>query len=159
VSGSYVNRLAKLDVERFGKKNVNVRGMGNNVYYSTSNIRLSAPLTLDERIRLENMFHPLLSGGHLLNIFLEKEASPEKLLMLSKKICEETQIGHFTFTRDITYCARCSKSFNGIQNKCPNCSSSMDNLTRYSRNIGHYFVLPIVSDWQEQELRDRTYLL
>nr|MDO8080688.1 anaerobic ribonucleoside-triphosphate reductase [Candidatus Freyarchaeota archaeon] len=158
-SGSYVNRLAKLDVERFGKKNVNVRGTGNNVYYSTSNIRVSAPLTIDERKGLENMFHPLLSGGHLMNISLEKKVPSDKLIRLSEKICRETQIGNFTFTRDITYCFHCSKSFNGIQNKCPKCGSSMDNLARYSRNIGHYFILPATPKWEEQEIRDKHYPL
>lgn len=159
ISGSYVNRLAKLDVERFGKKNVNVRGTGYNVYYSTSNVRLSAPLALDERIRLESMFHPLLLGGHLMNISVEKKVPSDKLINLSEKICREKQIGNFTFTRDITYCFHCSKSFNGIQNKCPKCGSSMDNLTRYSRNIGHYFILPTTPKWEEQEIRDKHYSL
>lgn len=158
-SGSYVNRLAKLDVERFGKKNVNVRGMGNNVYYSTSNIRLSAPLALEERIKLESMFHPRLSGGHLINISLEKKVPADKLIILSEKICKETQIGNFTFTRDLTYCVHCSKSFNGIQNKCPKCGSSMENLARYSRNIGHYFILSTTSKWAEQETSDKHYPL
>ncbi|MFB0560583.1 MAG: anaerobic ribonucleoside-triphosphate reductase [Candidatus Lokiarchaeia archaeon] len=154
-SGSYVNRLAKLDVEKFGKKNVSVSGSGNNVYYSTSNIRVSAPLTLDERMMIESMFHPLLLGGHLMNISLEKKVNPDKLIEFSKKICKETQIGNFTFTRDITYCYHCSKSFNGVQNKCPKCGSSMDNIARYSRNIGHYFILPFSSKWEAQEIRDR----
>jgi ribonucleoside-triphosphate reductase len=158
-SGPYVNRLAKLDVERFGKKNVNVRGTGYNVYYSTSNIRLSAPLALDERIKLESTFHPLLLGGHLMNISVEKKVPSDKLINLSEKICRDTQIGNFTFTRDITFCFHCSKSLNGIQNKCPKCGSSMDNLTRYSRNIGHYFILPSAPSWEEQEIRDKHYFL
>lgn len=156
---SSVNRLAKLDVEKFGKKNVNVRGTGSNVYYSTSNIRVSSPLTLDERIKLENMFHPLLSGGHLMNISFEKKVSSDKLIELSEKICKETQIGNFAFTRDITYCFHCSKSFNGVQSKCPECGSSMDNLARYSRNIGHYFILPTTPKWEEHEIRDKQYYL
>ena len=74
-SGSYVNRLAKLDVEKFGKKHVSVKGKGENVYYSASNIRVSAPLTLDERLSIESTFHPLLLGGHLMNIPLKRKVA------------------------------------------------------------------------------------
>jgi ribonucleoside-triphosphate reductase len=154
VSGYYVNRLAKLDVEMFGKKNVSVRGVGNNIYYSTSNIRISAPLTLDERIRMEGMFHALLLGGHLMNIPLGKKVSSDKLLDLSEKICTGSQIGCFTFTRYLTYCFHCLESFNGIQNKCPKCGSSSDNLAKYCRNIGPYFILPTSSKWEEQEIKE-----
>ncbi|MGQ9722345.1 MAG: anaerobic ribonucleoside-triphosphate reductase [Candidatus Jordarchaeum sp.] len=156
-SGSYVNRLAKLDVEKFGKKNVSVSGIGNNVYYSTSNIRVSAPLILDERIKIESMFHPLLLGGHLMNISLEEKISYDNLIEISEKICKDTQVGNFTFTRDITYCFHCAKSFNGIQNKCTKCGSSMNNIARYSRNIGHYFNLPFKYNWEVQEISDKHH--
>ena len=156
-SGSYVNRLAKLDVEKFGKKHVSVKGKGENVYYSASNIRVSAPLTLDERLSIESTFHPLLLGGHLMNIPLKRKVASELLMELSEKICRDTQIGNFTFTRDTTYCFHCSKSFNGIQSKCPKCGSSMNNIARYTRNIGHYSVLSPCSKWEEEEVRDKHY--
>jgi ribonucleoside-triphosphate reductase len=94
-------------------------------YYTSSvAVPLDVDIPLEERLRIESRFHPLLSGGHLASIELaEPEQSPEALLRMSQRICQY-DIGAFAFTRSYGYCLNCQRAFGGFSKKCPECKTT-----------------------------------
>jgi anaerobic ribonucleoside-triphosphate reductase len=127
-------RLAQLDVERYGWARVHVSGTKEQPFY-TDLVAVSkqARTTLDLRLKAEEQMQQLAPGGHLTPIQLEDEqADASKLLEVSKKLSSETKIGLYTFNRVVTYCSRCNKSVQGQPAKCPLCGSA-DSVTSYTR--------------------------
>jgi ribonucleoside-triphosphate reductase len=133
-----VQRFAELDVKRFGENGVFVNGNNIAPYYTSSvAVPLDVDIPLEERLRIESRFHPLLSGGHLASIELaEPEQSPEALLRMSQRICQY-DIGAFAFTRSYGYCLNCQRAFGGFSKKCPECKT-VKNYVRYTRFTSHY---------------------
>ncbi|HYB92702.1 MAG TPA: anaerobic ribonucleoside-triphosphate reductase [archaeon] len=154
-------RLAELDVEKYGWARVRVQGTKEGPYYTTMPI---APLELNtpvnDRLQMESNFHPMLTGGHLLPIQLdEPEQNSEKLLTTTERICNNYDIGLFTFTRNLTYCSNCRKIFGGLKVKCPDCNSS-NTLNAYSRSSAKYLPLQWWSSAKISNLPQRfAYLL
>jgi len=138
-SASAANRLAQLDVERYGWAKVHVSGTKEKPYY-TDLIAVpdQAKVTLDQRLEIEERMQRLAPGGHLTPIRIEEEEpDPVKLLSISKKLASENKIGLYTFNRVLTYCSRCKKMFAGQPTKCPACGST-DALTSYGRVSAKY---------------------
>jgi anaerobic ribonucleoside-triphosphate reductase len=135
-------RLAELDVEKYGLARVRIQGTKEAPYYTTMPItpaEINTPI--NGRLEIESVFHPMLTGGHLLPIQIdEPEQDPEKLLTTTGHICHNFNIGLFTFTRNLTYCSNCHKTFGGLKIKCPECNSS-NTLTSYSRSSAKYLPL------------------
>jgi len=127
-------RLAELDVEKYGWAVARTRGSRELPHYSdTTIVPLDEKLSLKDRLAIEAEFHPLTTGGHLAMIPLEEpEQDPERLLTTTRQICESSDVGHFAYARDISYCGNCHKTFGGLIAKCPNCASS-GTLIHYSR--------------------------
>ena len=132
-------RLAELDVERYGWGVVNAQGTHDTPYYTdVTAAPLEAGISLQERLRLEGAFHPLLRGGHLLPIELpEPQNNPETLLRTSKDIIKGGNIGAYAFTRTYGYCFNCSRTQGGIHQKCTNCGAT-EAYTTYSRPSATY---------------------
>jgi ribonucleoside-triphosphate reductase len=125
------------------------------VYYTNgTHLPPSADVTLFERARLEHVFFPIVDGGNIFHIFLgEAKPDPEGLMEFGMKLARETQVGYFTFTRDITVCLNCYEISAGLKEKCPNCGSQ--DTDHISRITGY---LQAVSGWNKaktQELKDR----
>jgi ribonucleoside-triphosphate reductase len=129
-------RLAQLDIEKYGLAKVKFSGSREKPYYSTS-IRLSvrrgdSGITLgsmenDQRLQRFN------TGGDLRIIELEEpESRPEELMNLTTQIIERQIVGFFTYNRKMSYCPNCKKSWFGLLHKCPSCGS-MSTLTLYDR--------------------------
>lgn len=135
-------RLAELDIEKYGWANVSVQGTKDAPYYTDLTfLPLEADLSLNDRLQIEGKFHTLTCGGHLAVITLkEPEQRPEDLLACTERVCQSSGIGFFTYTRDLTYCVHCQRSFGGILQKCPRCKSS-NTLTHYSRSSAKYLPL------------------
>ena len=142
-------RLAEYDVERFGWSAVQVQGGKENPYYSfITPFPDMLEVSLDEKLKLEEKFHPMFKGGHFTKIQLKDDVSSEQLLKQTKKICEEYNIGFFAYTYTLSYCGLCQKTFKGFKQKCPSCGST--NLAVYARESLKYIPL---SWWTHKGLK------
>jgi len=138
-SSEAAQRLAELDIEKYGWGIVNTQGTKEAPYYTDLVATpLEARVSLEDRLKIESELHPLTLGGHLSVIELEEpERDPENLLKMTKNICRSHDIGLFTYTRSFSYCKRCRMIFGGHPPECPNCKST-NSLTYYSRQSARY---------------------
>ncbi|MCX6668313.1 MAG: anaerobic ribonucleoside-triphosphate reductase [Methanothrix sp.] len=125
------------------------------VYYTNgTHLPPSADVPISERARLEHVFFPIVDGGNIFHIFLgEATPDPKGLMDFGLRLARETQIGYFTFTKDMTVCLGCSQVSSGLKERCPNCGS--EEVDHISRITGY---LQAVSGWnsaKRQELKDR----
>ncbi len=157
---SLAGRVARLDYKYYRDETLSVvRGDINDIrtlyYTNSSHVRVDAPVSLGEKIRIEEKFHPICNGGHILHIWnIEKSSDPEVLMDLTRKITK-TNIGYWTYTKNLSVCNKCYYSSGGLLDRCPNCQS--DNLAHYSRITGY---LQNVSNWnmaKQKELKDRKF--
>jgi ribonucleoside-triphosphate reductase len=146
-------RLSKLDIAKFGR-NVIFSGSKEAPYYTNSHmVKMDANIPMSEKIKIEENYHPLTNGGHILHLWLgEQSPSAESLLELSKKICR-TNIGFYGYTKDYSVCNPCSNFQYGLKQKCGNCDS--EDLSRYSRITGYYQRVEGWNPSKKQELKDR----
>ncbi|HKZ88520.1 MAG TPA: anaerobic ribonucleoside-triphosphate reductase, partial [Candidatus Bathyarchaeia archaeon] len=121
-------RLAQLDIERYGVAKVKFSGTRDKPYYSTSkrlqlepsNVLNIQPQSLDFNQKLKSW----TAGANLSIIELEQaEYKPEDLMNLTKQLIENPTVELFTYNRKITYCSNCKKSWIGTLNKCPSCGA------------------------------------
>jgi ribonucleoside-triphosphate reductase len=138
-SNEAAQRLAELDVKKYGWNGSFVQGTRESPYYTAlTTAPLEAEISLKNRIDIESSFHPLLTGGHLSLIELEEQKNdPESLLNLTKEICQSYDIGAYAFTKSYSYCQTCRKIFDGYSKKCPQCKS-IKGFIRYSRLLSKY---------------------
>ncbi|NMC10158.1 MAG: anaerobic ribonucleoside-triphosphate reductase [Methanothrix sp.] len=146
-------RVVKGDLDAV-KKNVQ-RTRDLPVYYTNgTHLTPSADVTIFERARLEHVFFPIVDGGNIFHVFMgEATPDPKGLMEFGMRLARETQIGYFTFTKDMTVCLGCSLVSGGLKDKCPSCGSS--EVDHISRITGY---LQAVSGWnsaKRQELKDR----
>ncbi len=125
------------------------------VYYTNgTHIPPSAEVSLPQRIKLEEVFFPIVDGGNILHIWLGEAApDPHGLKEFAMSIAKNTQVGYFAFTKDMTVCMDDFHVASGLLDACPNCAS--DNVEHLSRVTGY---IQAVSGWNEgkkQELKDR----
>jgi anaerobic ribonucleoside-triphosphate reductase len=125
------------------------------VYYTNgTHLPPNADVAIFERARLEHVFFPIVDGGNIFHIFLgESTPDPQGLMDFGLRLARETQIGYFTFTKDMTVCLGCSQVSGGLKESCPNCGSK--EVDHISRITGY---LQAVSGWNKakaQELKDR----
>ena len=125
------------------------------VYYTNgTHLPASADVPVFDRAKLEHVFFPIVDGGNIFHIFLgEASPDPKGLMDFGMRLAKTTQIGYFTFTKDMTICLTCCKVSPGLMNECPACNSQ--ELDHISRITGY---LQAVSGWntaKKQELKDR----
>lgn len=146
-------RVVKGDLDAV-KKNVHkTRDLP--VYYTNgTHLPPSADVTIFERAKLEHVFFPIVDGGNIFHVFMgEATPDPKGLMDFGLRLARETQIGYFTFTKDMTVCLGCSQVSGGLEDNCPNCGS--EDVDHISRITGY---LQAVSGWnsaKRQELKDR----
>jgi ribonucleoside-triphosphate reductase len=146
-------RVVKGDLEAMRRNVHKTRDLP--VYYTNgTHLPPGAEVTIFERAKLEHVFFPIVDGGNIFHIFLGEAApDPQGLMDFGMRLAKETQIGYFTFTKDMTVCLGCSQVSGGLDDRCPNCGS--ENVDHISRITGY---LQAVSGWnsaKRQELRDR----
>lgn len=125
------------------------------IYYTNgTHVPPNADISLAERIKIEQVFFPIVDGGDIMHIFLgEGYPDPGGIKSLAMKIARNTQTGYYAFTKDMTVCMGCSHVTMGLKEECEKCKSK--NLDYISRITGY---LQAVSGWNEgkkQELLDR----
>ena len=127
-------RLAQLDIERYGVAKVRFSGTREKPYYSTTSRLLLQEGTLSpEALRVEQRLSKLHAGGSLTIVELgEAEFKPADALALTKQLVEAESVGLFAYRRRMTYCANCRHSWFGTLHKCPSCGA-VGTLTVFDR--------------------------
>jgi ribonucleoside-triphosphate reductase len=130
-------RLAQLDIEKYGVAKVKFSGTREKPYYSTAKrFQVKAGETLcipPEMLETAQKMKGLNAGGTLEIIELEgAEFKPEALMDLTKRLIENQSLEFFTYNRIISFCENCKKSWFGTLHKCPSCGS-MSTLTTFDR--------------------------
>lgn len=125
------------------------------IYYTNgTHVPPSADISLVERIKIEHVFFPIVDGGNICHIWLgESSPDPKGLKEFAMNIAKNTQVGYFTFTKDMTVCLNDFHMMSGLKDICENCGSS--NVEQMSRVTGY---IQSVSGWnaaKKQELIDR----
>lgn len=118
-------RLASLDVERYGWGVVKVQGDKNRPFYTHATVIPNASeIPLENYLSLEGKFHRLTPGGHLAMLPVgDTPADPEELFSTTRKIVGMHSVGFYTYNVGIVYCRNCQKTFRGNLVKCPVCGS------------------------------------
>ncbi len=157
VNGKYSEKareVVKGDLEKAKK----MLAMGEHdvpVYYSNgTHVYVGAPISLWDRIKIEHKFFPVLDGGNMFHVWLgEAHPDPEALYKLTEKICRNTQIGYFAYTKDLTICRDCNAVSPLVQRKCPVCGST--NVSWWSRVTGYYQEVNAWNKAKQKEFMDR----
>ncbi|OYV12082.1 MAG: ribonucleoside-triphosphate reductase [Methanosaeta sp. NSM2] len=149
----YAEGVVKGDLDAVKKNLHKTRDLP--VYYTNgTHLPPSADVTIFERAKHEHVFFPIVDGGNIFHIFLGEAApDPQGLMDFGLRLSRETQIGYFTFSKDITVCLGCSAVSGGLKDNCPSCGS--EDVDHISRITGY---LQAVSGWnsaKRQELKDR----
>ncbi|AEH06879.1 anaerobic ribonucleoside-triphosphate reductase [Methanothermococcus okinawensis] len=156
---STAGRFARLDYKYYKDEtksvvNGDLTDASSLYYTNSSHVRVNSPTTLGEKIRIEEKFHPLCNGGHIGHFWnAEAYADPEVLMDITKKIAEKSNIGFWTYTKNLSICEKCGKGMPGLRDSCDCCGSS--EIQKFSRITGY---LQNVSNWnnaKRQELIDR----
>ena len=130
-------RLAQLDIEKYGVAKVKFRGTREKPYYSTINrlhIQTGNVLSITpESLEITQKLNSLNQGGNLQVIELEQaDCKPEDLMNLTKQLIANQTTEFFTYNRTITHCNNCDKNWFGAQHKCPECNAT-STLTIFDR--------------------------
>jgi ribonucleoside-triphosphate reductase len=151
-------KLAKIDLAKYKEKAI-VQGdkSTGNIYYTNScQVNYAADIDLFKRIQIDSSFHPLVKGGVINHIFLgEKNPDPESLLNLTRKICSKTLTAYFAYTKDLTCCSKCKRTFGNILDKCPGCGATGQDLQWFSRITGYYTPVKSWNKGKAAEFRNR----
>ncbi len=131
-------RLAVLDIEKYGVAKVKFSGNRDKPYYSTAR-RLQVKPAGDllsvatEQLETAQKLKGLTAGGSLEILELEdSENKPEALMDLTCRLIEQGAVEFFTYNRTISFCDNCQKSYFGTLHKCPSCGS-MSSLATFDR--------------------------
>ncbi|MBW9221531.1 anaerobic ribonucleoside-triphosphate reductase [Methanothermococcus sp. SCGC AD-155-C09] len=156
---STAGRFARLDYKHYREESKTVvsgdLSNTNTLYYTnSSHVKVNSPVTLGEKVKIEEKFHPICNGGHIGHFWnAEAYADPEVLMDITKKIAEKSNIGFWTYTKNLSICENCGKGMAGLKDKCILCNNT--NVQKYSRITGY---LQNISNWngaKRRELVDR----
>ena len=131
-------RLAQLDIDKYGVAKVKFSGTREKPYYSTS--RRFQVKVIGETMALQTesletaqKMKGLNVGGSLAIIELGDAAySAEALMDLTKRLIDNQTLEFFTYNRTVCFCDNCRKSWFGTLHKCPSCGS-MSALATFDR--------------------------
>ena len=130
-------RLAQLDIEKYGLAKAKFSGTRDKPFYSTTkrlriqtgNVLSITPESLETAEKLKG----LSNGGNLSVIELEQaEYKAEDLMNLTMQLFNQQTAEFFTYNRAITYCNNCDKSWLGTLHRCPQCGA-ISTLTVFDR--------------------------
>jgi len=142
---SAAQRLAELDVEKYGWGSVKAQGEKENpIYTEMVAVPLSVNIPWNERLKVEEKLHKVCPGGHLSILQVaDVPQNPEELLSLTKEIVTSRQVRAFVYNRTLCYCPRCKNTSFGFPPRCPQCGSTR--LTYFDRVSAKYVPLTGVS--------------
>lgn len=125
-------RLAQLDIERYGIAKVRFSGTREKPFYSAGDKLTFKDGKLQMKyLTFKQKTRSLKFGGGLTVVELDEiERKPEELMMLTKEIFDGGSVEFLKYTRRLTYCTNCKKSWFGLLHKCPLCGA-VGTLTFY----------------------------
>jgi anaerobic ribonucleoside-triphosphate reductase/predicted transcriptional regulator len=145
-------RLAKLDVERFGRDVVSITDL-NEPYYSTDNTSKKSKSLPRDIFEMEGEFHSLLNGGHMLTVPLPDTDIPaERILEVTRDIVRNTGLGLYGFRRQLTHCLNCQTNHVGSLQKCDSCGSSSNQILNFDRLNGPQRIMESLLPVQREKL-------
>jgi len=126
-------RLAQLDIDRFGFGKVKYSGTREKPFYSTiDTLPFQAGQAFPDPPMIELKKSRLHSGGSLTVIGLgETEYKQDELMSMTRQLAEVPSMGLFVYDHRFTYCMKCQRSWLGLLPKCPSCGAT-STLTRFS---------------------------
>lgn len=126
------------------------------VYYSNGvSAWFGEESTVYQRINAEDALWETLEGGSIHHFFLGETATDGKALMeFALKLSRNTNVGYYSFTKDMTQCAACKHIEGGIHDHCKNCDST--EVESYSRITGYISPVSRWNNGKRRELLDRT---
>lgn len=132
-------RLVRLDLEKYGQVVMKTQLTRSAPYYTNSAIiPLEADVPLSKRLELEGVFQQFIQGGGTTLIHLKGSGmGVEPLLRLSENIRSRYHVGFYTYSRYLTHCRRCGKTYTERYGKCPSCGSASA-VTQYGRPTARY---------------------
>ena len=136
-------RFATLDKEQFGDQTILQGDNGANYYTNSSHVPVSADISLVDKIKIEEQYHPITPGGHIFHAFMgESYSDPQSLMSLTNKIAHKSDIGFWAYSSALSFCLKCKTLMKGLSNKCPTCGESedvewYDRITGYVQQVGH----------------------
>ncbi len=130
-------RLAQLDIDRFGIAKVKYSGTREKPYYSTAKrfqVKAGEPLSIPpEIVETAQKMKGLNAGGSFCILDLgDTQFKPEPLMELTRHLIENPIFEFFTYNRIISFCDNCKNSWFGTLHKCPSCGS-MSKLATFDR--------------------------
>ncbi len=130
-------RLAQLDVDKYGVAKVKFSGFREKPYYSTARrFQVKAGETLSipsEMAETAQKTKGLNAGGSLYILELgDAQFKPEALMDLTRRLIENPTFEFFTYNRIISFCDNCKNTWFGTLHKCPSCGS-MSKLSTFDR--------------------------
>lgn len=147
------SRLAEIDRREFGFENIVAQGSKEHPYYTHStHVPSSENLSIGEKVRIEEPFHALTEGGHVLHLNLEKP-SAGALMGMTEKLCKDTAIGSFIYSQNLTHCSVCQQVLSGLAPRCPNCGCT--NLNLFAHDHEYYNLLSRMSPSDQQMAKSR----
>jgi ribonucleoside-triphosphate reductase len=130
-------RFATLDKEKFGNDVIVQGGNGSNYYTNSSHVPVSSNISLVDKIKIEEQYHPLTPGGHIFHAFMgESYSDPDSLMSLTNKIAKKSDIGFWAYSSALSFCMKCKTLMKGLNNKCPTCGE-VDDVEWYDRITGY----------------------
>jgi anaerobic ribonucleoside-triphosphate reductase len=126
-------RLAQLDIEKYGVAKVRFSGKREKPFYSAIMKLDFQDSFTSEFFAAERKLSGLSTGGNLTVIELgELERKSDELMSLTRQLVENGTMELFTYNRRMTYCANCKRSWIGLLHKCPSCGS-IGTLTTFDK--------------------------
>jgi ribonucleoside-triphosphate reductase (formate) len=130
-------RLAQLDMEKYGVAKVKFSGTRDKPYYGTAKrfqVKAGEKLSLPtENLETAQRTKALTAGGTLDILELDtSQYKPEALMDLTLRLIENQTSEFFTYNRVVSFCGNCKKSWIGTMHKCPSCGS-MSGLATFDR--------------------------
>ncbi len=127
-------RLARLDIEKYGVAKVKFSGSREKPYYSTINrLTVQGDTVSLNTLNAVRRLSSFLEGGNLTAVELgSEEYSPETLFSITQHVVKDGGIDLLTYNRKLTYCYGCKKSWFGFLPKCPLCGST-GNIKTFDR--------------------------
>ena len=140
---STAHRFAELDRKMFKDKAITNGENGSSYYTNSTHVPVDSGVDILKKIKIEEQYHSLTSGGHITNLFTG-EAYPgvEALSKLTKRVAQKTETGFFTYSSAFSYCFACNQHMRGLQDACSNCGKTdsvewYDRITGYIQAVGH----------------------
>ena len=130
-------RLAQLDIERYGVAKMKFSGTRDKPYYSTIkriSIKQGQPLVAPQgTLEMAQLLMGLNAGGSIDVYELDAgEYKLDSLMDFTKRVFDNQASELFTYNRTVSFCGNCKKNWAGTIHKCPSCGS-MSTLTTFDR--------------------------